>query len=86
MKEIPPKMVHDKLGLYKGQWLPEMDREPEEKADYPDREEAAITLCSFIAGAAEEAMMKLRKGIYNEEVERDLPYPFRTGVIKRSVV
>lgn len=26
MKEIPPKMVHDKLGLYKGQWLPEMDR------------------------------------------------------------
>lgn len=26
MKEIPPKMVHDSLGLYKGQWLPEMDR------------------------------------------------------------
>ena len=26
MKEIPPKMVHDRLGLYKGQWLPEMDR------------------------------------------------------------
>ena len=26
MKEIPPKMMHDRLGLYKGQWLPEMDR------------------------------------------------------------
>ena len=26
MKEIPPKMVHDKLGLYKGQWLMEEAR------------------------------------------------------------
>ena len=26
IKSIPPKMLHDKLGVYQGQWLPEMDR------------------------------------------------------------
>ena len=63
-----------------------LDRGSEEKGDHSDREEAAITICRLIVGAAEEAMMKLRKGTYNEEIKRDLPYPFRTGVIKRSVV
>ena len=63
-----------------------LDREPEEKMDYPDQEEDAITLCSLIKGAAEEAMMKLREGTYNEAVKKNLPYPFRTGLIKRTVV
>ena len=26
VKSIPPKLLHDKLGLYHGQWMPEMDR------------------------------------------------------------
>jgi len=26
IKGIPPKMMHDQLGIYKGQWMPEMDR------------------------------------------------------------
>ena len=26
IKNIPPKMLHDKFGVYKGQWMPEMDR------------------------------------------------------------
>ena len=28
----------------------------------------------------------LRDGTYNEFVEKNLPYPYRTGVIKRSAV
>lgn len=26
IKGIPPKLLHDKLGIYQGQWMPEMDR------------------------------------------------------------
>ena len=26
VKGIPPKMMHDKLGIYNGLWMPEMDR------------------------------------------------------------
>ena len=26
IKNIPPKMLHDKFGVYKGQWMPEMER------------------------------------------------------------
>ena len=26
VKCIPPKMMHDTLGIYQGQWMPEMDR------------------------------------------------------------
>ena len=26
IKSVPPKMLHDKLGIYQGLWLPEMDR------------------------------------------------------------
>ena len=26
IKAIPPKMMHDKLGIYSGMWMPEMDR------------------------------------------------------------
>ena len=33
IKSIPPKMLHDKLGVYRGQWLPEMDRSWVRKED-----------------------------------------------------
>ena len=26
IKAIPPKMLHDQFGVYRGQWMPEMDR------------------------------------------------------------
>lgn len=26
IKAVPPRMMHDQLGVYTGQWLPEMDR------------------------------------------------------------
>ena len=26
IKNMPPKMMHDKMGIYQGQWFPEMDR------------------------------------------------------------
>ena len=26
IKGIPPKMMHDKMGIYNGLWMPEMDR------------------------------------------------------------
>ena len=26
VKGVPPKMLHEQMGLYHGQWMPEMDR------------------------------------------------------------
>ena len=26
IKAVPPKLLHDEFGVYKGQWMPEMDR------------------------------------------------------------
>ena len=26
IKAVPPKMLHDQFGVYRGQWMPEMDR------------------------------------------------------------
>ena len=50
------------------------------------REEAAIELCSLITEAVRESMNKLREGTYNNFVEANLPYSFRTGVIPRSIL
>ncbi len=49
-------------------------------------EEAAITLCHLLTEAAAEPLRKLSEGTYNDEVSRQLPYEFRTGVIRRSAV
>ena len=49
-------------------------------------EESAISLCRLLLPAVERSMGMLRDGIYNEFVAENLPYPHRTGVIKRSVV
>jgi len=50
------------------------------------REEPAIELCKLILPAVEKSMGMLREGSYNDYVSNHLPYPFRTGVIRRSVV
>lgn len=57
----------------------------EDTAEYDYSEDATVELCSVIMAAVEHAMDKLRKGVYNDEVEASLPYWFRTGVLKRSV-
>ena len=49
-------------------------------------DDAAIQLCSLIIPAVKESLCLLREGTYNKLVETSLPYKFRTGVIKRSVM
>lgn len=39
IKGVPPKMAHDMLGIYQGQWMPEMDR-------CWIREEDGVCVCS----------------------------------------
>ena len=46
--------------------------------------ESACVLCNLILPALRESVDMLIAGTYNETVERELPYKFRTGVIKRS--
>ena len=48
------------------------------------REEAAIKICKLIIPAIKESMRLLLEGMYNDLVEKNLPYKFRTGVIKRA--
>ncbi|MBQ9154989.1 MAG: hypothetical protein IJ130_14400 [Solobacterium sp.] len=49
-------------------------------------EEAAVALCPLMTMAAQNSMRKLAEGSYNALVESSLPYPFRAGVIRRSVL
>lgn len=49
-------------------------------------DDAAFELCGIMAIAANESIQKLRDGVYNDEVNNELPYGFRTGVIKRADV
>jgi len=46
-------------------------------------EDAAVCLCELLTQAAKAAVDKLKSGVYNDEVEAELPYMFRTGIIKR---
>ena len=50
------------------------------------QEEPAIELCKLILPAVEQSMEMLREGRYNQFVADNLPYQYRTGVIRRSVV
>ena len=50
------------------------------------KEEPAIELCKLLLPAVENSMRMLREGTYNKYVADNLPYPYRTGVIKRSAV
>lgn len=49
-------------------------------------EEAAVSLCSLIVNAVSVSLEKLRKDTYNKEVNENLPFWFRTGVIKKSIL
>lgn len=49
-------------------------------------EDQAVELCGILTELAKEAMEKIRNGSYNDHVDAALPYPFRTGVVRRSVV
>ena len=50
------------------------------------KEEPAIELCKLLLPAVKHSMEMLRDGTYNVFVSENLPYPHRTGVVKRSVV
>ena len=50
------------------------------------KEEPAIELCKLLLPAVKHSMEMLRDGTYNAYVAKNLPYPYKTGVIKRSVV
>lgn len=60
----------------------EMKKEGE--PDYSD--EAAVMLCNLITPAVKESLDMLKNGTYNDFVNKNLPYKFRTGIIKRSVL
>ena len=47
-------------------------------------EDAAVRLCELILPAVQESVDLLTAGVYNDVVESELPYQFRTGVIKRK--
>ena len=51
---------------------------------YP--EDIAVKLCELIAPAVRESIRLLKSGEYNALVEKELPYQFRTGVVKRKVL
>ena len=53
-------------------------------AEQSHKEDATVKLCRLLAEAAAEAIGKLKAGTYNEEVRAELPYFYRTGVIRRS--
>ncbi len=47
-------------------------------------EDAAVRLCELILPAVQKSVDLLTAGVYNDVVESELPYQFRTGVIKRK--
>lgn len=53
-----------------------------EKHNY--EENYAVGLCELILPAVQESIDLLKTGKYNELVEAELPYQFRTGVIRRA--
>ena len=60
----------------------ELDRDEAPSPSYTD--DYAIALCTLLTEAVAEPLRKLRDGTYNDEVEGNLPYWFRTGVIRRD--
>lgn len=60
-----------------------MDRE---NPEYSYTEDAAVELCGLMTEAAEEAIEKLRAGSYQDEVDAELPFWFKTGVVRRFVL
>lgn len=60
--------------------------EMDEEAGYYRAEEQAAELFGLLTILAGDAMEKVRSGTYNGHVDAALPYPFRKGVVRRSVV
>lgn len=60
-----------------------MDRD---NPEYSYTEDTAVELCGLLTEAAGEAIGKLRAGTYQDEVDAGLPFWFKTGVIRRSVL
>lgn len=63
----------------------DMDEDPNGD-EFFRAEDQAVELCSFLTFLAEDAMEKVRNGTYNDRINTELPYQFRTGVVRRSVV
>ena len=59
------------------------DNNLEKTSDYI--EEAITKLVKFLIPEVRNAVNKIKNNTYNQEVEKYLPYQFRTGVIKRSI-
>ena len=49
-------------------------------------EDLACKLCKIITPAIKASMELLKSNTYNEIVEKELPYQFRTGIIRRSEI
>ena len=59
-------------------------RVKEEEKISSDSENAAVELCALIEPAVKESIQLLKDGIYNDKIDNELPYWFRTGVIRRA--
>ena len=57
-----------------------------ENSVYNYTEDAAVELCGLMTEAAAKAIEKLRTGTYQNEVNVGLPFQFKTGVVRRSVL
>lgn len=60
------------------------DLNHEPRAETWWEEEPVIAVLPFLIDAAQKSMDLLRNGVYNNYVDTYLPYPHRTGVIRRS--
>ena len=61
-----------------------MDGSREPERDHTEK--AAVKLCELILPAIRESMDQLKAGSYNDLVSSSLPYKYRTGIIRRSVL
>lgn len=56
------------------------------KEEYHYTEDATVELCGLLVELVEEAICHLRLGDYNAYLKANLPYQFRVGVVRRSVL
>ena len=62
------------------------DMRPNRQPDTLVSDDAAIQLCELIIPAIQESLRMLQEGSYNNLLESSLPYQFRFGVVRRSVM
>ena len=77
IKAIPPQMMHDKLGLYQGQWFPEMDR-------CWVSDDGKYSVCSRLLntewGKVEHVTIQLDKDELTTEGEGDIPWKEKQAI------